>query len=254
MKRSRVLTMLLGGLGIGLLAGCPQPSTPTPGETAKPATTTTSSGTIGVSLLTMANPFFKDIADSMEAEGKASGYTVNVQAGELDPAKQKDQVNDFITKKVSAIVLSPVDSRSIGSAIKSANAASIPVFTADIACLDPTAKVVSHIATDNLGGGKLAGEALVKALGGKGKIAIISHPEVESGMQRTKGFKEVVSKSPGMQIVAELAGKGERDTSFKVAQDILQSNPDLVGIFAINDPSALGTVAGYRESGQAGQD
>lgn len=252
MKRSRVLTMLLGGLGISLLAGCPQPSQPAPGESAKPASAT-SGATVGVSLLTMANPFFKDIADSMEAEGTKSGYKLTVQAGELDPAKQKDQVNDFITKKVSAIVLSPVDSRSIGTAIKAANAASIPVFTADIACLDPEAKVVSHIATDNFGGGKLAGEALVKALGGKGKIAIISHPEVESGMQRTKGFKEVISKTPGMQIVAELAGKGERDTSYKVAQDILQSHPDLVGIFAINDPSALGTVAAIEKAGKQGK-
>lgn len=201
----------------------------------------------------MANPFFKDIADSMTAEGAKNHYTVTIQAGELDPARQKDQVNNFIVQKVSAIVLSPVDSRSIGTAIQAANAANIPVFTADIACLDPAAKVVSHVATDNYGGGKLAGEAMVKALSGKGKVAIISHPEVESVIQRAKGFKEVIAKSPGMQVVAELPGKGQRDTSFKVAQDILQAHPDVVGIFAINDPSALGAVAAIEKAGKAGK-
>jgi ribose transport system substrate-binding protein len=257
MTRYRLLTQLATALGIMsafMLVGCPQP--PPPSESnpgVQPDTKTAKTTTIGTSLLTMQNPFFKDIADSMTAEGAKNGYTVNIQAGELDPARQKDQVNDFIVKKVNAIVLSPVDSHAIGSAIQAANAANIPVFTADIACLDANAKVVSHIATDNLGGGKLAGEAMVKALEGKGKVAIISHPEVESVIQRAKGFKEVIAKSPGIQIVSELPGKGQRDTSFKVAQDILQAHPDVVGIFAINDPSALGAVAAIEKAGKSGK-
>jgi ribose transport system substrate-binding protein len=258
MQRNHSLILLATIVGAAMLAGCPKPETASDSPTQSNNTPTNntpakSSVTIGTSLLTMQNPFFKDIADSMTAEGAKNGYTVNIQAGELDPAKQKDQVNDFIVKKVSAIVLSPVDSRSIGTSIQAANAANIPVFTADIASLDPKAKVVSHVATDNFGGGKLAGEAMVKALAGKGKVAIISHPEVESVIQRAKGFREAIAKSPGIQIVAELPGKGQRDTSFKVAQDILQAHPDVVGIFAINDPSALGAVAAIEKGGQAGK-
>lgn len=210
-------------------------------------------GSIGVSLLTMANPFFKIVGDNMQAEGRKLGYDVNITAGEMDPARQKDQVNDFIVRKVSAIVLSPVDSRSIGTSIKAANEAGIPVFTADIGSLDPDAKVVSHIATDNYGGGKLAGQAMVEALKGRGEVAIITHPEVESVILRARGFKEVVSRSPGIRIVAELPGKGERDTSFATAQDILQRNPNLAGIFAINDPSALGAVAAIEKAGRSGR-
>ena len=246
MKRT-LFTPLLAAL---LLAGCaPKPEPPT-GDTGAKASP---SATIGTSLLTMANPFFKVIGDNMTDEGSKHGYTVLIQAGEMDPSRQKDQVNDFIVKKVDAIVLSPVDSRSIGTAIQAANAAGIPVFTADIACLDPKAKVVSHVATDNYGGGKLAGEAMVKALSGKGKVAIISHPEVESVILRAKGFKEIVARSPGIRIVAELPGKGQRDTSFKVAQDILQSHPDLDGLFAINDPSALGALAAIEKAGKSGK-
>ena len=190
-----------------LAPGCNSPSSPGSDPSRATDSQNTPSkpkGAIGVSLLTMSNPFFKVMGDAMQAEGKKGGYDVIITAGEMDAAKQKDQVNDFIVKKVSAIILSPVDSRSIGSSIQEANKAGIPVFTADIGCLDPAAKVVSHIATDNYGGGKLAGEAMVEAIGGKGTVAIITHPEVESVIQRAKGFKEVIAQHPGIKIVSEL--------------------------------------------------
>ena len=217
------------------------------------ASGTAKNGTIGVSVLTLTNPFFKQIGDSIQDEAKKNGYDAIVTAGERDSARQRDQVNDFITKKVSAIVLCPCDSKAVGTAIQAANAAGIPVFTADIASLDKTAKVVTHVATDNYSGGKLAGKAIIEATGGKGKIAIIDDPTIESGMMRTKGFKEVVAGSKGIQIVAQLPGSGDRDLSFKVAQDILQRNPDLSAIFAINDPSALGVVAALEKAGRVGK-
>ena len=76
------------------------------------------------------------------------------------------QVQDFIVKKCSAIVLCPTDAVSIGPVIQEANKAGIPVFTVDIAALAPGVKVVSHVATDNFAGGKLAAQALIEALGG----------------------------------------------------------------------------------------
>lgn len=218
-----------------------------------PSTGPKSKVVIGVSVLTLANPFFKDMGDAMMAEGAKHNYEVVITAGEMDPARQKDQVNDFIVKKVNAIILCPCDSKSIGTSIQEANKAGIPVFTADIACLDKSAKVVSHIATDNYAGGKIAAQAIIEAIGGKGKIAIIDHPEVESGMMRTKGFKEVIATKPQIQIVAQLPGGGARDLSYKTAQDILEKNPQLDGIFAINDPSALGAIAAIEKARRAGK-
>ena len=209
--------------------------------------------TVGASLLTMANPFFKEMGDSMKAAGAKEGIAVNVTSAELDPAKQKDQVKDFIVAKVSAIVLTPADSKAIGTSITEANQAGIPVFTADIASLAKGAKVVCHVATDNYGGGKEAAKAMIEALGGKGKVAIIDHPEVESGMLRTKGFEEEIAKSEGIKIVAKLPGRGARDQAFKVAEDILQAHPDVNGIFAINDPTALGVVAAIEKAGKLEQ-
>lgn len=240
------------------LAGCNnqaenQSGTQATSPTGAATSATEKKGTIGVSLLTMTNPFFKEIGDAIQDEASKNGYEVTVTAGEMDAARQREQVNDFIVKKVSAIVLCPCDSKAVGTAIQAANKAGIPVFTADIANLDKTAKVVSHIATDNYAGGKLAGKAMVEALNGKGKIAIIDHPEVESGMMRTKGFKETISAAKDIKIVAQLPGNGARDLSFKVAQDILEKNPDLNGIFAINDPAALGVVAALEKSNKVGK-
>lgn len=253
----RVLPAVVFGT---LSAGCNKAAdtgTPTPAASGTPEAAQTATGkpkvVIGVSLLTMANPFFKTMGDTMTTEGKKNNYDVIVEAGEMDPARQRDQVNDFIVKKVNAIILAPCDSRSIGTSIQAANKAGIPVFTADIASLDPNAKVVSHIATDNYAGGKLAGQAMIEALGGKGKVAIIDHPEVESVLQRTKGFKEVIATAKGIQIVAQLPGGAQRDTAYKTAQDILEKNPQLDGIFAINDPTALGAVAAIEKAGRAGK-
>lgn len=207
---------------------------------------------VGVSLLTLTNPFFKEIGDTLKAEGDKHGYDVVVTSGDQDPAKQKDQVKEFIVRKASAIVLTPCDSKSIGTAVVEANQAGVPVFTADIAVISDTAKVVCHTATDNHDGGVVAGRAMAEVLKGKGKVAIIDHPEVESVILRAKGFEEEIAKSPGIQIVAKLPGGGARDRSFAVAQDLLQSHPDLNAIFAINDPSALGAIAAIEKAGKAG--
>jgi ribose transport system substrate-binding protein len=229
-----------------------------PGTSGAEARATTGRGTIGVSVLTLTNPFFKVIGDTITEEARKHGYDVIVTSGEFDVARQQNQVKDFIVKKVAAIVLCPCDSRSIGPAIREAGSAGIPVFTADIACLDPGAKVVSHIATDNYGGGKQAGGAMIEALGeGGGKVVILDFKQAESCLQRVKGFKEVIDRHNGggpsgrIEIVAELPGDGKKDQGYRCAEDAIQAHPDLAGIFAINDPSALGARAALEKAGKA---
>src|SRR5207302_3722248 len=130
-------------------------------------------GTVGVSVLTMANPFFKVIADNLTDELGRNGYKVIAVSGEFDVSKQQNQVKDFLVRKVSAIVLCPCDSKAIGAVIKEANDKGVPVFTADIACLATDAKVVTHVATDNYSGGKQAAQAMIEALGGPGGKVVI---------------------------------------------------------------------------------
>ncbi len=213
---------------------------------------------IGVSLLTMTNPFFRELGNAMQAEALKHGMEVVLTAGEFDVAKQRNQVSDFIVRRVDAIVLAPCDSKAIATSIAEANKAGIPVFTADIAVLAAGAKIESHVATDNFGGGRMAAQALIEALHGSGKVAILDHPEVESVILRTKGFEEELArqkkeKGVTIEVVAKLPGGGAKDKSFKAAEDLLQAHPDLKGIFAINDPSALGAVAALEKAGKLGQ-
>ena len=211
--------------------------------------------TIGLSVLTMNNPFFKTIGDSMTAEAAKHGYNVVVVSGDFDVAKQQNQIKDFIVKKVAAIVLCPCDSKAIGPAIREANKAGIPVFTADIACLDKDAEVVCHIASDNYMGGKMAADAVNEALGGKGKVAILDFPEVESVILRVKGFEDrlaELTKNPDIKIaiIGKLPGGGDKAKSFKATQDLLQSHPEVDAIFTSNDPSALGARAAIEAAGK----
>jgi ribose transport system substrate-binding protein len=214
--------------------------------------------TIGLSVLTLTNPFFKEIADTMTAEAARHGYDVLVVSGEFDVARQDKQVKDFLVSRVDAIVLCPCDSRAIGPAIQEANAAGTPVFTVDIGCLAPQAKVVTHVATDNYSGGKQAAEAMIEALGqAGGKVGILDLKTVESCILRVKGFKEVIeahNRQPGIGkivFVAELPCGGVKDQGYKAAEDLLQAHADLAGIFAINDPSALGARAALEKAGRA---
>lgn len=216
-----------------------------------------SKGVIGVSLLTLDNPFFKIIGDNITAEAKKHGYETIVVSGDKDMGKQSNQVKDFIVKKVAAIVLSPCDSKGVVPVIQEANAASIPVFTVDIPCNQPGVKIATQVATDNYNGGKEAARAMIEALGDRGgNIAVIDFKQAESCQLRVKGFREVIEEHNGkaaekIQIVKQLEGGGAKDIGMKAAEDSLQAHPDLRGIFAINDPSALGAVAALEKAGRS---
>ena len=206
--------------------------------------------TVGVSLLTRTHPFYQDLEAGLQEAAGEAGFELLITAGEFDVAKQKDQINDFIVRGVNAIIVSPCDSKSIGTAVKAANDAGIPVFTSDIACLAEGVKIISHVASDNVAGGRLAARAMAQALDGAGKVAIIDHPEVESVIQRVKGFEEELAKTEELQIVTKLSGRGVKDQAFRTAEDMLQAHPDLDAIFGINDDSALGALAAVEKAGK----
>jgi ribose transport system substrate-binding protein len=235
-----------------ILVGCGRSASPT-----TPAAKT-KKGAIGVSVLTLTNPFFKVIADTLTEELSKEGYEVFAVSGDKNVAKQQNQVKDFLARRAAAIVLCPCDSKAIGAAIEEANQQGVPVFTADIACLAPEAKVITHVATDNYEGGKQAAAAMIETLGDAGgNIVILDYKEVESCILRVKGFKEVLAghnekrKSGKITIVKELPSGGDKDQGYKSAADALQAHDDLAGVFAINDPAALGARAALENAKRA---
>jgi ABC-type sugar transport system substrate-binding protein len=209
--------------------------------------------TIGVTLLTVQHQFYQDLRAGLEAEAARHGYRLLISTAEFDSARQANQIDDFIVQDVDVLVVCPCDSRSVGSGIAAANEAGIPVFTADIASAASIGEVTSHIASDNVQGGREAAKLLAEAIGGEGKVAILSHPEVASVTDRVKGFKEEIAAHAGIEIVAELSAEGRRDKAVRVMEDLLQSHDDLAGVFGINDDSALGALAAVEAAGELGE-
>ena len=196
--------------------------------------------TIGVSLLDQTNDFFKSLEAGLRKEASKHGYRLIVQSAEADPTIQARHLEDFVTQGVDAIIVTPCNSDTVYTNLRDADRNKIPVFTADIAA--HKANIVAHIASDNVQGGRKAGERMGKLLDGKGEVLIIDHPTVSSVQDRTKGFREALAKYPGIKIVGSPSAEGQRAKAQSVMEDSLTVHPKLRGVFAINDVSALGAV------------
>lgn len=228
------------------------------GKSSGTSTTTGSSGaavkTIGVSIQNQEAQFYQDMGNGMKSAAAKYGYKLIIVDANRDNQKQQSQVEDFISKKVDAIILTPYDSQAIGSAIVEANNANIPVFTADIASTAKQGTVVAHIASDNVQGGEQAGKLMCQALPGKvGSVAIIDEPEVTSVQDRVKGFRLALKADcSNVTIVADVDAGGDRQKANSTMGDILQSHKNLKGVFGINDDSALGAVAAIKAANAQG--
>ena len=236
MQASRLPRRLAGALTVLLVAAAPAACRRGAEQGAAKTTKT-----IGVSLLTREDEFYRQLEAGLRQAAKTHGYALVLNSGDRDLAKQQSQIDDFIVQHVDAIVVCPVDSKGIGPAIERANAAKIPVFTADIGA--DGGQVVAHVASDNVAGGKLAAEYIAKAIGGKGDVGLIGEPDVQSTIDREAGFRDALKAYPNIHLVANLSGSGTRDHALKAADDMLQAHPKLNAIFAINDESALGALS-----------
>ncbi|MEO7275967.1 MAG: substrate-binding domain-containing protein [Vicinamibacterales bacterium] len=203
---------------------------------------------IGVTLLTQTHTFYKELEDALRKEAAAKNMDLVVVACEMDPTKQAAQLEDFVAQKVDAILAAPCDSDAIGGHLAGPAAANIPVFTVDIAAHG--GKVISHIASDNTEGGRLAARTLAGLLNDQGRVIIIDHPEVASVQDRTRGFDEEMAKHPGITVVGRPSASGQRARAMSVMEDMLQAHRDLNGVFGINDDSALGALSVLEAAGR----
>lgn len=201
---------------------------------------------IGASLLTQQHPFYIQLASAMTAEAKAKNVPLEVSIANQDLSKQLADVEDFIVKGVSVIIISPVDSQGVLPAIIKAEKAGIKVITVDV----PAAgvKVTSHIGTDNFTGGVQAGDLMAKVIGDKGDVAIIDYPTVQSVVSRIEGFKKSIAGHPNIKIVAEQPGITRAD-ALAAAQNMLQADPDITGIFGFGDDAALAAGVAVKAAG-----
>jgi ribose transport system substrate-binding protein len=217
--------------------------------------------TVALVLKTLNNPFFIDLERGARQAADSLGVRLVVQAPEreIDVEKQMQIVENLIQRRVDALIVVPSGSREIVPAIVKANRANIPVVIADTrvdtaALRQGGGETRTFIGSDNLEGGRIAGEFVAERLGGSGRVAVIEGiPGHETGDSRLRGFREAVARHPGIQIVSSQTANWERDQAFNVMQNILQSHPELQAVFAANDVMALGAVEAIAAAGRTGK-
>lgn len=178
---------------------------------------------------------------------------------ENDRQGQINEVEAFINRGVSGICLAPLDSKALKRYASAAMAKKIPVVIFDSG-LDGD-DYVSYVATDNYKGGFLAGEHLVKVLGGRGKVAMLRYMEgSESTLQREQGFLDAVKKAKGVEIMSDNQYAGATaDTAIKASENLLASlrsaegGLQVDGIYAPNESSAIGMLRALQSAKLAGK-
>ena len=202
---------------------------------------------IGISFQEMNNPYFVLMKQSLEEAAGTIGASVIATDARHDVAKQINDVEDMIQKKIDILILNPTDSTGLEGVIKAAKAAGVVVVTVDASAKGP---VDTYVGSKNYDAGLLACEYLGKALGGKGDVAILVGIAVTPILERVNGCKDALKKFPGIKIVTTQNGKQERDIALSVTENMIQSNPTLAGIFSVNDGGSMGALAAIEASGK----
>ena len=198
--------------------------------------------TVGLAVANLQADFFNQIKQSVDAEAKEKGVNLIVADAKGDSATQVDQIQDMITRGVSAIIYIPAGATAAGVPVKAAKAAKIPVINVDRNAPDATGD--TFIATDSVGAAKTLGEYVCKVTGGKANLGILqgqlgTTPE----MDRDKGFNEALANCPGIKVVAKQPSKAwMQDEGFAIAQDMLQRFPNIDAFFGRADALALGAA------------
>ncbi|RLO43973.1 substrate-binding domain-containing protein [Serratia marcescens] len=190
--------------------------------------------TIGMSFQEMNNDYFVTMKQALDQAAADIGAKVYVADARHDVAKQ------------IGLLINPTDSVGVQSAVISAHKAGAVVVAIDAQAEGP---LDSFVGSENYDAGFQAGEYLAKALGGKGKVAILDGIPVVPILERVRGFEAAMKKYPDIKIVTKQNGKQERDTALTVTENMLQSAPDLAGIFSVNDVGALGALAAIESNG-----
>ena len=205
---------------------------------------------IGLSISTLNNPFFVTLRNGAQQAAKKEGAKLIIADAQDDAATQQDDVQNFVTQQVDAILINPVDSEAVVPAVQAANQANIPVIALDRGASG--GKLETLIASDNVEGGRMAAKELIQLVGSGPVAQLEGIPGTSPTRDRGQGFEEVINAQDAVQLVSSQTANFLRTEGLNVTENILQSNPGIKGIFAQNDEMAMGAVRAL--GGRAGSE
>ncbi|NLF50389.1 MAG: ABC transporter substrate-binding protein [Leptolinea sp.] len=246
------IAILLSGFGVS-------------GATASPVAAD-DGGEIAVIVKTGNSSFWQNVqTGAMDAQKELRAQTPKLSVtflGAQSESNVNEQINiveSAIDRGVKAIVLAPSDTKALQPAVKKAKEAGIPVIIIDSKLDGDPSQYVSFLATDNKAAGEACAEALiegVKKATGKdtGKIAVMSYVAgVGSEVGRVGGFKDYIKANSKLEVVTTQYSNADMPTALNQTTNVLQANPDLVGIFGANEPTAIGMGRAIEEAGLSGK-
>jgi ribose transport system substrate-binding protein len=202
---------------------------------------------------------------AIHAGAAKAGKELGVEIIWKGPAREDDrdaqiaEVENFVSRGVSGIVLAPTDDKALRLPVTEAMRSGVPVVIIDSG-LD-SEDYVSFVATDNYKGGRLAGERMVEALGGKGKVVLLRYMEGSaSTMERERGFMDVMSENPSLEVVSSNQYAGATaETAYQASENLLgrfksrDGSLGVEGIYCPNESSSFGMLRALQDSGLAGK-
>ena len=203
---------------------------------------------IALVISTLNNPFFVTLQEGAQAQADELGHELIVLDSGNDAARELSNVEDALSRDVDVLLINPTDSDAVASGVRTANAQDVPVITLDRSA--NSGQVVSHIASDNVAGGKLAGEFIIEQLGGEGKVVQLEGvPGASATRNRGEGFMTAIEAADGIELAATQPANFNRSEGLNVMENLLQAHQGIDAVFAQNDEMALGAQRALQAAG-----
>ena len=193
---------------------------------------------IGASLASRSHPFYQQLEAGLREGSRRARHEVVVTDADFNASSQRAQAEELLGQRIDALVLAPADTLTVVPAVERANAARIPVFTANLRPVG--GRIVSHVESDHVGMGRIAAEYLAAFLGGRGEVALVTRPEVPWLRQREEGFRAAMRAQRGITIVDSVDGGGSRERTRTAVEALLRARRETDAIFSVDDAGVLG--------------
>lgn len=202
----------------------------------------------GVSFMTLNNPFFDVINDSIRARVEANGDIIITRDPALDSNRQIEQIREMIDANVDAIFVSPVDYDKIIPVIEEAREKGIIIIFVDTEVYDEEI-ADGIVVSDNYAAGRICAEYLMNQKS-EAKILILEHNRAKSANDRVEGFMDAVEGQPNFEIVARKSAEGQLEIAMPITSNLISNGVEFDTVFAINDLCALGAMAALEDRGK----
>ena len=242
----KIKKMLVSGLLVGSL--CAICAVPAAAESIAEMPVANGDYNIGYTCPTLNNPFFVGMMEGAQKAADERGVNLTMLGGDNDVTKQVEQVEDFISQEMNAIIVQAVDTTGIVTAIEECNEAGIPVLTT--AETPAGGEILSTIAFDSYESGYNGGLYIAETLGGKGTVIELQGVmSQETSREKSRGFQEAIAEYPDIEILASQTANYDRAEAMSVMENMLQSFDSIDAVYAANDEMALGAAQAIEASG-----